>query len=112
MDLEEENAIILYSLKNVLKYHATRHKTTPEERNSITTSIQNCALTPYDKGMFSESCRFTDIKGTRRQTSHRQAAEQIPIFQEHLYSYRTDVNFPESLFRISRTDIDFPGAPL
>ena len=48
--------------------------------------------------------------------------EQIPIFQEHLFSYRTDTNFPGTLFicspnryQFSRSTFlatDFPGAVL
>ena len=37
--------------------------------------------------------------------------EHIRIFQEPLFSHRTDINFQELLFS-HRTDIHFPGSPI
>ena len=37
--------------------------------------------------------------------------EQIPIFWQHLFSYRTDTDFPGAVLCVHRTDADFPGAP-
>ena len=59
---------------------------------------------------FQELCLCVHQTDTDFSGSTVLATEQIPIFQEHLYSHRTDTNFPEALFFGYRTDNDFPGA--